>query len=266
MSRNILTGLVGAWSPWLGATGYSLLDRSGNGSHGTLKNMATTAWTASTIAGRSGNTLSFDGSDDFVEVPVSSWLNTDYTAGITFGGWVYPQRSGQYQFLTGKAFGAGNDRDFGVWLAPGTNQYYVALRGTTITASGKLLNLSIPWVVNAWNLVLVSYSPGTLTTTINGQQSHTATFTGNVAFPNSTQTVQIGAEVSVYNVFALQGHVAEVYLWRRSLRVAEHSQVYHLGPGRLLTQRTQRRVFRTQVAAKSYLFVNNGQVIGGGML
>lgn len=260
------TGLVGVWSPWLGATGYSLLDRSGNGSHGSFKNTNATAWTASTIAGRTGMTLSLDGSNDFVEIPVSSWLNTNYTAGITYGGWVYPQRSNAYQFLFGKTFGNGTDRDFGVWLAPNINQYYAALRGTTLTSTGTLFNLSVSWAVNAWNLVLVSYSSGTLTTTINGRQAHTATYTGDVAFSASTQNVQIGAEVSNVNVFALQGQVAEVYLWRRRLQVAEHAEIYRLGPGWLTPQR-QSYAFRVPTAAvKSYLFVNRGQVIGGGTL
>lgn len=41
-------GLIGAWCPSLGATGYTLLDRSGRTNHGTLTNLsAQTPWVAS---------------------------------------------------------------------------------------------------------------------------------------------------------------------------------------------------------------------------
>ena len=44
---SLRQGLVGAWCPSLGATGFRLLDRSGRNNHGTLTNMASTAWVTS---------------------------------------------------------------------------------------------------------------------------------------------------------------------------------------------------------------------------
>jgi len=254
--------MVGTWSPWLGCSGYTLLDRSGNGSHGTLTNMAGTAWTANTIAGRSGSTLRFDGSNDYVNIPVNGWLNTNYTAGITYGGWVYPTASGQYQFLFGKTLGAvSNNRDFGVWLAPSTNQYYVALRGTTLTADGSLLSLSVSWAINAWNLILVSYSNGSLVTTVNGKTAHEATYTGNAEFSTSAQPLQIGTEVTFY---PLAGQVAEVYLWRRKLQPAEHAEIYRLGPGWL--RQARRRTYGFVAAGfRPYWARQRTQLIGGGL-
>lgn len=227
--------------------------------------MPSTAWTANTIAGRSGTTLRFDGVNDFVSIPVNGWLNANYTAGITYGGWVYPTTSGRYQFVFGKTFGAGTDRDFGVWLAPATNQYYAALRGTTLTSTGAILNLSVSWAVNAWNLLLVSYANGSLVTTINGRTAHTATYTGDVAFSTSTQNAQIGAEVSAIDVFPLSGQVAEVYLWRRKLALPEHAEIYRRGPGWF--QPTRRRVYGFVPAAafKAYWARRNLQIIGGGV-
>jgi len=257
--------VIGTWSPWMGSSGYTLLDRSGNGSHGTLTNMAGTAWTANTIAGRSGGTLRFDGSNDFVNIPVNGWLNTNYTAGITYGGWVYPTASGQYQFLFGKAFGTGNNRDFGVWLAPSTNQYYAALRGTTLGPAGSLLSLSVSWAINTWNLILVSYSNGSLVTTVNGKTAHTATYTGDVEFSSSTQTLQIGAELTTTGpIFPLAGQVAEVYLWRRKLQPAEHAEIYRLKPGWL--RQTRRRTYGFVAAGfKPYWSRQRTQLIGGGL-
>ena len=67
MSRHeypsLRQGLVGCWVPSLGASGLSLIDRSGRNNHGTLTNMAgQDNWRAS----GSGVALSFDGSNDFV--------------------------------------------------------------------------------------------------------------------------------------------------------------------------------------------------------
>lgn len=60
---NLRQGLVGAWCPSLGATGYTLLDRSGYGNHGTLTNMGGQAnWRASGGA----VALNLDGSNDYV--------------------------------------------------------------------------------------------------------------------------------------------------------------------------------------------------------
>ena len=253
--------MVGAWSPWLGCSGYRLLDRSGNGSHGVLTNMAGTAWTANTIAGRSGNTLRFDGVNDFVNIPVSGWLNTNYTAGITFGGWVYPTTSGQYQMVFGKTVGSGSNRDFAVFLAPSTSQYYVALRGTSLGENGTVLSLSSSWSVNAWNLLLVSYAAGSLVTTLNGKTAHTATYTGDVAFSTSTQNLQIGAEISA---FPLSGQVAEMYLWRRKLQVVEHAEIYRRGPGWF--QQLRRRTYGFVAAGfRPYWARRQSQIIGGGV-
>ena len=82
---SLRQGLVGAWCPSLGATGYTLLDRSGYGNHGTLTNMdAGTDW----VGGPRGPVLDFDGVNDFIEVPNSSYLNFE-TNDFSVSGWFY---------------------------------------------------------------------------------------------------------------------------------------------------------------------------------
>ena len=62
---SLRQGLVGAWCPSLGASGLSLIDRSGRTGHGTLGNMAgQDNWQAS----GSGVSLAFDGVNDNVPV------------------------------------------------------------------------------------------------------------------------------------------------------------------------------------------------------
>ena len=77
-------GLIGAWCPSLGATGYTLLDRSGRNQHGTLTNMGGQSnW----VASGSGTALALDGSNDYV--PISSAFGSSYLNGsFTLSCWV----------------------------------------------------------------------------------------------------------------------------------------------------------------------------------
>jgi hypothetical protein len=59
---SLSEGLVGAWCPSLGASGYRLVDRSGYGNHGTLTNMTSEDWVVSGGAGA----LRFENSLDYV--------------------------------------------------------------------------------------------------------------------------------------------------------------------------------------------------------
>lgn len=77
---SLRQGLLGAWCPSLGATGYTLLDRSGRGNNGTLTNMAGQSnWPAS----GTGTAINFDGTNDVVIVPGS----TAYLSAVWFSFW-----------------------------------------------------------------------------------------------------------------------------------------------------------------------------------
>jgi hypothetical protein len=78
--QSLRQGLVGAWCPSLGASGLSLIDRSGRNRHGTLVNMeGQDNWPAS----GSGRALRFDGSNDHATfTPPSISLSS-----ITLSGW-----------------------------------------------------------------------------------------------------------------------------------------------------------------------------------
>jgi hypothetical protein len=92
---SLRQGLVGCWVPSLGASGLSLIDRSGQNNHGTLNNMAgQDNWRAS----GSGVALSFDGSNDFARanhqrpssvypVTLTAWMRSANlnTTAITVG-------------------------------------------------------------------------------------------------------------------------------------------------------------------------------------
>ena len=87
--QSLSRGLVGAWCPSLGASGYRLLDRSGYGNHGVLTGMDPgTDWVPS--GGKLA--LDFDGSNDYFSItnPVQgvpftiSFWGFGNTSGILF--------------------------------------------------------------------------------------------------------------------------------------------------------------------------------------
>jgi hypothetical protein len=79
---SLRQGLVGAWCPSLGATGYTLIDRSGYGRNGTLTNMdGQQNWQAN----GSKLALKFDGTNDVVTVPTTA---IGLPAAVTASAWV----------------------------------------------------------------------------------------------------------------------------------------------------------------------------------
>ena len=73
--QSLRQGLVGAWCPSLGASGLSLIDRSGRGSHGTLVAPSDTSWSAS----GSGVSLAFNGSTQYATLPFSATFGSSAT-------------------------------------------------------------------------------------------------------------------------------------------------------------------------------------------
>lgn len=87
-------GLVGAWCPSLGATGYTLLDRSGRNQHGTLTNMGGQSnW----VATQGSVALAFDATNDFASIDASVQY---LTAGQPFSlsWWEWPTGTGTSGF------------------------------------------------------------------------------------------------------------------------------------------------------------------------
>jgi hypothetical protein len=78
---NLKQGLVAAWIPSLGSTGYRLVDRVGS-NHGVLTNMDASDW----VMSGNGLALDFDGNDDQIEIGIPS----GYPKGtpLTLSAWV----------------------------------------------------------------------------------------------------------------------------------------------------------------------------------
>lgn len=83
---SLRVGLQGAWCPSLGATGYTLIDRSGFGNHGTLTNMGGQSnWPAD----YGGTAISTDGTDDLVILGTATQLRWSTVRSLSI--WIYPR-------------------------------------------------------------------------------------------------------------------------------------------------------------------------------
>ena len=254
VSPTLLHGLVGAWCPSLGPSGYTLFDRSGRSNHGTLTNMdAATDW----VGSPGGWVIDGDGSNDRVHTALRL-----PTSSMTYCGWVLMRtfKTGYNNRPFGEADNARGTAGSCLILRPGGP--YVVMRGGTASdinatsAAATSTNQWYHWAVTlsdvprVWrNGILIATGTGS---TISSWNKGFKILADDDAGPSTT----------------IDGQVSDVAAWSRALTQNEISKLWQLqqgGLGRLLTQRGQRKVFRTQAAVKSYLFLNRGQVIGGGI-
>jgi len=249
MSRNILQGLIGAWCPTLGPSGYTLLDRSGRGQHGTLTNMdAGTDW----VGSPGGWALDFDGVND--EVVINSGILSGATD-LTISYWVRKTSA-----LVDSVVGSRTSATAGVWLQYYSDGFiYFSLRngaadfvGASVTLTGSFMH------------IVGSRIGSTGRVYADGREVASGAL---AAIVPTISTFRIGS-LSTGGFFTTGQHDS-VGVWRRGLTAPEVWQLYQAGRGglgRLLTPQRRSYAFRVPAAVKSYLFTNRGQLIGGGTL
>ena len=239
MSRNILTGLVGAWCPSLGPSGYTLLDRSGRGNHGTLTNMDAGAWKGNP----GGWALDFDGTNDFAGIGSPSSLSGAFPQ-MSKAIWVKPAQTAVQKYI------------FADFNNSGTTSRLSLSNDTKLKAfqnTATLLTSTTTVSTGVWYHVVVTRNDGTgasntgvMNLYINGVLEATTTY--SYTSPSlQISGEQIGRSNSFYGDY-YAGAADDAAIWNRAITAGEVRQLYQLGRGglgRLLTQRAQQRVFRT---------------------
>lgn len=213
-------GLVGYWSPWLGSSGYRLLDRSRYANHGTLTNMdAGTDWVGSTIQGRGGYVLDFDNTDDRIDVSVLSALNT---GDVTFAFWYYPFSISGFSSI------------FSNWSATVLNVGFFCFRNGAGIAfqqptSTSRITTGAVLTANRWHHIVCRKQSivGGLRVFVNG------VIDSSSASPGGNQ-----ASTAIFNLCGNYGgvgagncQIAEFAIWNRAIANAEVSELFRLGPG-----------------------------------
>ena len=197
---SLRQGLVGAWVPSLGASGLSLIDRSGRNNHGTLTNMGgQDNWPAS----GSGVALSFDGTND----RVSTSLVTKTSGQFSYSIWVFPRLLNAYQAV----FSTQNNN--------AALELFVDLSGSRFAALGFNANFSSTFInatINQWQHLAVSIDGSAFSLYRNGILGSSGTFT---PFLQPTAGLSVGARSNGANSF--NGLIDDFRFYARTLSASE---------------------------------------------
>jgi len=210
--RTNATIAVGMWE-LDDASGLTAADSSGKGRHGTLTNMAGDEWTT----GIFGGALAFDGSNDYILVPVLS----DYATSLTFSAWFKSDDAGSIgnNYLSQRfisqprsdwysriAFGI-NSNKIGTYWHDGVHNVG---EGTTILSAG------------VWYHGALSYDGSTIRLYLDGTEEDSFS-ESNLTAPSSSYYVQIGRQISGERCF--DGVLDDVYIYDRVLSAEEIAEL-----------------------------------------
>lgn len=210
---------VGVWSFDEGS-GTTANDASGYGNNGTINGAS---YTTDTPSGQ-GYSLSFDGVDDYVDVPTASVLNFSNNGTFAISIWVKPDtlisawRRGilrqENYLISGYRFGFSNG---------GTPIFWTTQSGGTLQ-----LTSSAGLTVSQWNHIVVTYNNQQAYIYLNGIQKGSATGT----YIAGSNAFRIGYLINEY----FNGLIDEVRIYERALETAQIEELYYAGLDSLLAK------------------------------
>lgn len=246
MSTNLLTGLVGAWCPSLGPSGYTLLDRSGRGNHGALTNMdAGSDW----VGSPGGWALDFDGTNDYVPTRAYSGL----TNHVTFSAWCNLRDVTNTRTIISDSNAAGASINFHMETSSstlgilwGASPYFRPAAGSISANTWFHAVTSRSGQAGAWRAKIY----------VNGVNVYNNTTATAIGTSNILTIGRAGEFASLY----CNGVLDDIGVWGRALTDGEVQQLYQMqraGLGRLLTQR------RREYALKAPSSVRRRRILTG---
>lgn len=188
-------------------TGATTADSLGNAYTGTLNGPT---WTT----GRVNSALSFDGSNDYVQVGAQAGLEMSDT--LTISAWIFPT-------------GAGSDNTLGGVIVNKEGEYQLA-RYADGTIRWALANTDPGWTwvntgssaqLNQWTHVAFVYNKGTARTYINGSVVHT--YNGSGAIVDNIHAAEDDFRIGGRQIWNqhFQGKIDEVRVYNRGLAATE---------------------------------------------
>jgi len=226
-TKYLTTGLVGYWTmdgkdtPWTSATAATTVDKSGKGNTGTLTNMSQSI---SPIAGKVGQGLSFDGSDDFISMADANVYDFGVNENFSVAFWVkYNNNTANNAAIVEKWSGAGG-YPF-VFRISGGNPKQVLMARYDSTNNPNVSTATVTPLATWFHVVGVK-SGSNLFMYANGilQNSSTDTTTG---VTSNNSLLYIGQRGDGSNRF--NGLIDDVRVYNRALSANEVSQLYNMG-------------------------------------
>ena len=230
--KNLTSGLVGYWTMdgkdtvWTSSTAATTLDKSGNNNTGTLTSMTQSIATA---AGKIGQGLRFDGTNDCVDAGLPASL--DITGAVTVSAWIKPNSSAFGKSIAAKSTvsGAQSTQQYHLYDV-GTNRMGFAVGNTTAILLSQTASNAVP--NGKWSHLVGMYN-GTDTTRfyLNGTQVDSDTSANFGALQQSGKNFNIGSThgSTVCNAGYFNGSLDDVRVYNRALSAAEVTALYNLG-------------------------------------
>jgi hypothetical protein len=223
------TSLKGYWS-FNGSTisGTTAYDNSGNGNNGTLTNGPTPT------IGKLGQALSFNGSNNYVNIPHNSVLNFAYNQDFSVSLWAKIPATQNNTTTVGNII-------LQKWVNTGGYPYAIRIYNQTYGVSGdrgKIYALrydgtNLPTVVSSiavndsvWHQINFIKNGSMLSLYVDGALSNTTTDTTTGTTTNSNP-LYIGEEAGTSYPFT--GSIDEVRVYSRALSSTEVSALYNAG-------------------------------------
>ncbi len=214
---TLANGLVGHWTfDGKDTTNTTVTDLSGQGNTGTFTNF-TRATNAT--AGKLGQGMNFDGTNDYVNVPGVPLPTGDFTYSL----WTNLD-SNTDEILAMASDGTGGN-EFFIWVSS-TNKLVVAVDNVTLSDS----TASVP--TGTWTYITVVRSGSSVTYYLNGVADSSRSGAGTLNF-GSCQLL-LGADNDTSGCVAslgnwLDGRLDDVRIYNRALSANEVKQLYNLG-------------------------------------
>jgi glucose/arabinose dehydrogenase len=174
-----------------------------------FKNNGTINGATSSASGKFGRALSFDGTNDRVDVPDAESL--DLTTGMTLEAWVKPTTNANWRTVILKERGT-NDLLYALYGSNGSKPRTENFTGVENTAAGTS---ALP--LNAWSHLAATYDGTNLRFYVNGVLVTTKATTG--AMPNTANALRIGGNAVWGEYFS--GLIDEVRVYNRALNASE---------------------------------------------
>ncbi|MGK7880322.1 MAG: LamG-like jellyroll fold domain-containing protein, partial [Crocosphaera sp.] len=150
--------------------------------------------------------LSFDGVDDYVEIPHDESLSLTT---FTVEAWVHPiQIKGDWQPLITKENSSGGARNYGLFIEPNSMRVLFSfLQDNGSTWRYEYSQSAL--ILNQWNHITMTYDESSFKFYLNGVLDNSL----NIAVTpiQNNEPVKIGKEISAYTPFS--GEIDEVRIW-----------------------------------------------------
>ena len=188
-------------------TGTTWTDLSGNNNNGTLSGAGYNS--------ENGGTLTFDGVNDYVNVPNSTSLNP--TDKISLSAWIKPLTPmGSYGVVVVKPIAGWTSGGYGLSRDSATDNLTFWLN----TYGNKV---SIPFSYSTWQHVVATYDGATMKIFKNGALVDSKSYA--VAITQGTQALRIGLPESYSYPFS--GSISKVRIYNRALTTEEALILYN---------------------------------------